>query len=180
MLLSRVVAAVAIIGTPLAVLATVNASDVWAATTCTQNTTGATISNATTFEFLTADRTIESGTLNAEGAVYRYSQADPDNLYDVLVTAVDVDNSQGPTEMIDPVQDTDGAGVEALMTPRWTADDGTRTGAAWNTFQTFRIQFVLTGTSTPATVTVLATTVDNDGAVNGDPANPTYIVKDWD
>lgn len=175
---TRIAAAIGLVSLVIGGIAA-NASTAGAAETCTQDGTGVTISDMTQFDLLAANRSIESGSLNGEGTVYRYAQADPDGRYDVLVTAVDVNNDSAPTDMIDPVQDTETAGVERWMTPAWQLDDGTRTGAPFDVWQTFRLEFVVAGTNTPAAVTVFATSADNDGALNGTVDDPGATVQEW-
>jgi hypothetical protein len=88
----------------------VNAPAAAAATTCAPST-GTSISNVTEFDLFSADRTLVSGSDNTVGAVYRYSQADTDNLYDVLVTIeaiVDGDGNTSGGQFTNPIQDREG------------------------------------------------------------------------
>ncbi|MBP8837569.1 MAG: cadherin-like domain-containing protein, partial [Dermatophilaceae bacterium] len=165
-------------------MSVVNAPSAAAATTCAPSA-GTSISNVTEFDMNVADRTLVSGTTNTAGAVYRYRQADTDNLYDILVTiesVVDGDGNTAGGQYTNPDQDRESAPVPSTVaymdTPAWDYTVLNGSGVQTSTMR-MRYDFVLTGTSTPATLNVLATTVDNDGAVYGDGEGDIATVQEF-
>lgn len=124
--------------------------------------------SVTSISFNAAGRTIESGTNNTVGVVYRYSNAGtaPDGtVLDALVTVLSYANNQDASPTGFGSADIPGAttGFEFNLQPNLD-HGGTLSGIPWNASINYRIQFVVTGTTTPKVINVAATSVDNDGA----------------
>lgn len=156
---------------PLLVTHTVTAPEAAAATTCVEG--NGSIPNVTEFNMFLTSRTLVSGTDNTAGAVYRYSHASTDGAYDILMTVMDVHDGDGSTALNTPFTNpqVDRETIPNfsvptyLDTPIWDLNNRYVTSNL-NTWMTMKYQFVVTGTNTPVTLNVVATTADNDGVVN--------------
>ena len=123
------------------------------------------------FDLQVADRTLESGINNSTGAIYRYAQADTGGLYDVLVEAIAINDPEPGNVFSNPVIDTDLGALPGGITTSWTWNDGPGDGAGgpitYAPSMELQFTFVETGTNTPVALDLALTTVDNDGATNG-------------
>ena len=125
----------------------------------------------TPVNFNPAGRTVEFGTTNTVGVRYRYPSVGttPDGtVLDALVTVVSYNNNQDSTPTTFRDADLPGAtaGFDPNLQPSLQPEaPGTFIVAApWTGNITYRIQFVVNGTSTPRVITIAATTLDNDGS----------------
>ena len=125
--------------------------------------------SVTSVAFNNASRTVESGTDKKVGVVYRYANAGtaPDGtVLDALVTVQSYSNNQDAdqTTFSDADVPAATAGYDQNLQPNINQESGTLNGAtSWTGAITYRIQFVVTGTSTPKRISIAATTIDNDG-----------------
>jgi hypothetical protein len=118
----------------------------------------------------TSPRTIESGTDLTTGVVYRYTNAGtaPDGtVVDALVTVQSYSNNQDATT--NTFRDADipaaTAGFDGNLQPSLNQETNAHTTAApWTGSITYRIRFVTTGTTTLKVLSVVATSLDNDGS----------------
>ena len=131
--------------------------------------------SVTAISFNSANRTLVSGTANRTNVVYRYSNVGiaPDGtVLDALVTVTNYSNNQDSTPLT--YRDPDiyfntatgtNVGYDGNLQPSLEPEnDKLSSNAVWTGSITYRIQFVVTGTSNAKAVTVAATTVDNDGS----------------
>ena len=127
--------------------------------------------SVTSVEFNPTGRTVEAGTNNTVNVRYRYPNVGvaPDGtVIDALVTVTGYNNNQDPTPTTFRDADLPGAtaGFDQNLQPSLQPEaPGTFTTAApWVGNITYRIQFVVSGTSTPRVITIAATSIDNDGS----------------
>ena len=126
--------------------------------------------SVTSVVFNAATRTVESGTTNTVGVVYRYptiGTAPDGTVLDALVTIVSYTNNQDANQT--NYRDADVAAVTAgfddNLQPALQQESGTfLTSTPWNGSMNYLIRFVVTGTSTPRVITIAATSIDNDGS----------------
>lgn len=113
-----------------------------------------------------------TGIPNAVNARYTYTQADPNRLYDVVVTVLDRNTTSNifsnpqvdsTTGFLDASNFT---GADAFFTPSWNLRD-TATVGDFSASASFSFSVFQTGTTLLAPVTLFANTLDNDGAGNG-------------
>lgn len=102
------------------------------------------------------------------GTTLTYSQADPGNLYDVVVSLSAIVNPRAldsPTTFTSP-QIVDGTGgTSGLFLTRWDWDDDALQYDNAQLSMTFNFEVYLTGTNTLATgITLIASSFDNDGS----------------
>jgi hypothetical protein len=101
--------------------------------------------------------------------VYKYANAGtaPDGtLVDALVTVVSYANNQDNTPNAFSDADLPGgtAGFDQNLQPSISQGGNFISNTPWTGSITYKIQFVIAGTPTPKTLTVAATTLDNDGS----------------
>lgn len=119
--------------------------------------------------FNNTSRTIVSGTNNTVGVIYRYANVgtSPDGtVLDALVTVLSYANNHdtNQTNFADADVPAATAGYDQNLQPNINQESATFSGpASWAGNITYRIQFVVSGTSTPKIISVAATTIDNDG-----------------
>lgn len=170
---SSLLAVGALATAPLLVTHAVTAPEAAAAAACVQS--NGSIPNVTQFDMNLADRVLVSGTPDTVGAVYKYVMADPDNLFDIIVTVV-------------AMNDPDGAAGLAIVNPgvdreTYVNPNGTFTTSPWldtpiwdlnnryvngnlDAWMTMKYQFVDHATGLPVSLNVMATTADNDSGNN--------------
>lgn len=126
------------------------------------------IEGATAFNF--SNPTVTGGTnpFLSAGTILTYSQADPGNLYDVVVSVTAVANplaTASPTTFTSP-QVVDGAGATSgLFLTRWDWNDDALEYTDAQLFMTFDFEVYDTGTRTLASdITLIASSFDNDGS----------------
>ncbi len=125
--------------------------------------------SVTSIAFSNASRTLISGTANTITAVYRYKNAGvaPDGtVLDALVSITNYANNQD-TNLNDFANDdlpAATAGFDQNLQPSIGLATLPNTTLNWNGSITYRIRFVVTGTSTPKRITVAAISIDNDGS----------------
>ncbi len=124
--------------------------------------------SVTSIVFRNANRTLISGTANSINARYRYSSAGtaPDGtVLDAIVTVTNYTNNQDSTPTNFPSDDVEGTlGYVDNLQPSIGGTNTSAQGSPWNGSITYRIQFVVTGTTTPKKITVAAISLDNDGS----------------
>lgn len=126
--------------------------------------------SVTSVTFNASGRTIESGTNNTVGVVYRYPNVGvaPDGTFiDALVTVLSYSNNHDSSATTFRNADTPGstAGFDDNLQPSLEQESNNFiSNAPWNGSITYRIQFVDNGTTTPRVITIAATSVDNDGS----------------
>lgn len=125
--------------------------------------------SVTSITFDNTSRTIVSGTDNTVNVVYRYANVGvaPDGTaLDALVTVQSYSNNQDSNQTNFPNADLPGAtaGFDGNLQPSIGQTNNFIANAPWTGSITYRIQFVVTGTSTPKIITVAAMTLDNDGS----------------
>jgi len=128
--------------------------------------------SVTSINFINANRTVFSGTNNTVGVVYRYANAGtaPDGtVLDALVTVVSYNNNHDATATT--LRDADLApgggniGFDGNLQPSLEQESNQfLSNNSWTGNITYRIRFVVAGTTTPRVITVAATTIDNDGS----------------
>jgi FG-GAP-like repeat len=126
--------------------------------------------SVTPINFNNTSRSVVTGTNNTVGVVYRYNAAGtaPDGtVLDALVTVVSYNNNQDATTT--SFRDADlpaaTAGFDGNLQPSLNQESGTfLNNTSWIGNITYRVQFVITGTSTPKRISIAATTIDNDGS----------------
>ncbi len=126
--------------------------------------------SVTAINFNNASRTVFSGTTNTVGVIYRYANVGmaPDGtVLDALVTVVSYSNNQDSdqTNFSDADVPAGTAGFDGNLQPNINQESlrYLNISTKWTGSITYRIQFVVTGTSTPKVISVAATTIDNDG-----------------
>ncbi len=126
--------------------------------------------SVTTVTFNAAARTIETGTNNTVGVRYRYPSVGvaPDGTFvDALVTVLSYSNTQDADQTTFRDADTPSAvtGFEENLQPSLEQEsDVFLNNGPWIAEIRYRIQFVVSGTSTPRVITIAATSIDNDGS----------------
>ena len=127
--------------------------------------------SVTSISFTNANRTVVSGTDNNPGVVYRYANAGvaPDGTsVDALVTVTGYTNNQDSNTADFPSADlapgTGNVGFDENLQPSIGQTNNFINNTPWTGSITYRIQFVVSGTTTPRVITVAATTLDNDGS----------------
>lgn len=129
--------------------------------------------SVTSIRFRNADRTVSSGSNNTVGVTYRYTNAGtaPDGtVLDALVTVENYSNNQDSNQsnFTDADVPTATAGFDDNLQPDINQESKVFTGTnSWTGSIRYKIQFVVTGTTTPKVITVAATTIDNDGSNGG-------------
>ncbi len=122
--------------------------------------------------YFNLDNAVVNPTQSGIGTTFTYIGADPSGLYDVVVT---VQNGFATSAIFSNPQGDSFTGFTAggsfpdaapYFTPSWNLNDGTSTGT-FTASLTFQFSVFDTGTTNGASVDLYATTLDNDGGVNG-------------
>jgi hypothetical protein len=126
--------------------------------------------SVTPISFSNALRSVETGTDLTTGVVYRYTGAGtaPDGtVLDALVTVVSYNNTQdtaSPTTFSSGDVPSTTTGFDQNLQPNLNQESAALALSTWSASINYRIQFVITGTTTAKRISVAATTIDNDGA----------------